>query len=323
MSLISQVGQRDQALDALKGLAIVGVLFAHMNFANRLSETTLFWVGVIQQFFGWCVIAFFFCSGLLTRLEEHHAKAWVQYGLIRARRLLVPCLVFSLTYKCCLIALRQGANLGQPASLPSGNLFDLVEFLFAPVGPQFYFLPYLFMVSLASVLAVTLAKGTTVLCWVVFVVCAVFYIVQPAPQLTYGASGALIPGYCFSFWLGLMARQNWREHVVWWVVVFLSVLVGSAMRGTFSYAQFILPVVLYWSLRKVKVSEGLAFLGRKSGSVYVWHDPLLLPACSILAANLLPNEAMQVAVILGLGGGISILLGELVGKCSYLSYYRF
>ena len=100
-------------------------------------------------------------------------------------------------------------------------------------------------------------------------------------------------------------------------------LVGSIARGTTSYAQFILPAVLYWALRKVTLSNELTFIGRKSGAIYVWHDPLLLPACSILAARWLPNEAMQIALILGLAMGVSIVAGELVGRCRCLSYYRF
>jgi peptidoglycan/LPS O-acetylase OafA/YrhL len=103
----------------------------------------------------------------------------------------------------------------------------------------------------------------------------------------------------------------------------LIIACGCIFRDTFSYLQFVLPIGLYWALRRIKRINGLEFLGRKSGAIYVWHDPLLLPACSIIAVKLISNDIIEVVVILGLSIVISILMGEIANRTPNLSFYRF
>ena len=54
-------------IDAVKAVAIIGVMVAHMSFESRFSDGALDFIRVTQILLGWCVLAFFFCSGLLAR----------------------------------------------------------------------------------------------------------------------------------------------------------------------------------------------------------------------------------------------------------------
>jgi fucose 4-O-acetylase-like acetyltransferase len=319
----SDANERDLPLDGLKGLAIVGVLFAHMSFTSRFSDNALFWLSVAKNIFGWCVLAFFFCAGKLTHFDGNDSNDLLFFIKKRAKRLLIPCLTFSLTYKICLILIKHVADLGQPIPLPGRNIFKWCDFVFFPAGPQFYFLPYLFIISLVSALAFALIKQFAILSWVVLISVALFYAVYPAPLLPFGQSWVLIPGYVLSFWLGLISTQDWRQHRFWWWALICGICILCIIQNRFTYVYFILPAMLYSLLRKITPLSVLLYLGRKSGCIYVWHDPILLPACSILAAALLPNEILQVIVIMVSGIGISILLGGLVNRCGYLSFYRF
>lgn len=54
---------RVDEIDSLKGIAILGVLFAHISFPDRLGEEASQVVLFLQWLFGWCVIAFFLPLG--------------------------------------------------------------------------------------------------------------------------------------------------------------------------------------------------------------------------------------------------------------------
>ncbi|MCX6922959.1 MAG: acyltransferase, partial [Verrucomicrobia bacterium] len=141
---------RNEAVDALKGLAIIGVIFAHISFQSRLSATNLAKISVVQRLFGWCVLAFFFCAGRLTRIGQTKERGWLDFALKRAKRLLLPCVVFSVTYKACLLVIYHLFHLGQPGRFTPVSVSYWLAFVLVPVGPQFYFLPYLFVVSLVA-----------------------------------------------------------------------------------------------------------------------------------------------------------------------------
>jgi fucose 4-O-acetylase-like acetyltransferase len=314
--------QRDLALDALKGLAIIGVMFAHWGSNKRYSAGTLNWIGMVQQCFGWCVLAFFFSAGVLTRIKHPDSTELLHSCIKRARRLLVPCLAFSIAYKLCFIALKSYANVGDPTPFPKVNVLEWCEFILLPIGPQFYFLPYLFVISSLSLLAVNMAKDMAILSWMILIGCVVFYALRPAPLSTYGSSWTLIPCYTLSFWLGLKIQEEWRQNQLWWSAVVLIIFVASLVRGTMSYAQVMLPVVGYGILREFPLNKALTFLGRKSGLIYVWHAPLLFPACGILASKIVPTEAAQVGVTLALTVAVSIVLGQMVNRCKYLSIFH-
>lgn len=314
---------RDEALDALKALAIIGVLFAHMSFTSRMSARTLSWIVVFQQSFGWCVTGFFFCAGVLTRVGGEGLAGCFSFALKRTRRLLVPCLVFSLTYKCCLLIIHIVFHSSSPEPRIPCDASGWIQFLFSPVGPQFYFLHYLFVLSVLAVFAIRLFKNLTALSWVVLAGCFVFYFIQQAPSASYGSAWNLLPGYLLSYWGGLLAGRGFLERPVWWITASVLVACGCVFKKTFVFAHLFIPALLYWLLQHLSLGDCMKFIGQKSGAIYVWHDPLLLPACSILATKLLPWGPLQVTLVLALGISVSVLVAEAVNRCRFLSWYRF
>jgi fucose 4-O-acetylase-like acetyltransferase len=47
---------RESEMDLVKGLAIVGVLIAHISFEKRFGENTMLLVDTLKLVFGWRVI---------------------------------------------------------------------------------------------------------------------------------------------------------------------------------------------------------------------------------------------------------------------------
>jgi fucose 4-O-acetylase-like acetyltransferase len=93
------VSQKIKEIEMLKGISIIGVVLMHMEFRSRFSEQAIALLDHLQILFGWCVLAFFFCSGLLLKTEEMQLKNLKSYIFKRAHRLLIPCIVFSIFYK--------------------------------------------------------------------------------------------------------------------------------------------------------------------------------------------------------------------------------
>lgn len=131
-------------IDSLKGLAIIGVVLLHMSFNSRFDLQTLQTINILQKCFGWSVVAFFFASGL-TAKPTNNLSQLRHFIIIRTKRLLIPYLVFCVSYKIIFQVL---AYLGSTPStaLPISAL-GILRFFTAPIGPQFYFLPYLLLVS--------------------------------------------------------------------------------------------------------------------------------------------------------------------------------
>jgi len=101
---------RVQAIDSVKGVSIIGVLFIHMGFSRRFDPATLADIQTLQHLFAWCVLAFFFASGCLHGNSTHAAPRWIDFVKKRARRLLVPCLLFSWGYKLALLAAKSAGT---------------------------------------------------------------------------------------------------------------------------------------------------------------------------------------------------------------------
>ena len=120
---------RSQAIDLTKALSILGVLFAHMFYVSRLNATALHTIHHMQLIFGWCVIAFFFCSGILSKTLAS-CKQFLSYGIVRAERLLIPCLVFSLTNKVVCLLLSHYGLIGVSISWPHTWVTSSTSFWF-------------------------------------------------------------------------------------------------------------------------------------------------------------------------------------------------
>ena len=313
---------RNQALDALKGAAIIGILFAHMNFLSRFSEATMHFVFSAQLWFGWCVMAFFFSAGLLTPFESIGPPNFKDYILKRSARLLLPCFVFSLTYKTILNVVFHTLGIGASCIVDGRNLFSVLNYLFVPVGPQFYFLPYLFFLSVLAVGLTLLIRNVGLLLCGVSLLCVIFYVNRAIPSYAYGPDLLLLPSYLLNYIAGLACREKLSRQWLPFLFFALCVIVMCSAKHSFFFAYIAAPIVIYLLLTPIKSPNPITFLGRQSGPIYVWHDPLILPFISILASKVFASSYFQLIVIMVGGISISIALGEISKRSSLLKYYR-
>lgn len=271
---------RDAAVDFLRWLALLGVLFVHSAFAGRYDGVTLSRLATLRQVFGWCVLFFFFASGYFTRPE----LPWRLHARRRALRLLPPYVIAS---GLSFLALRIASALHLTTALPSLQAVDLLRGLVTlhGVGPQLYFLPYLFLTSL-GVLALAKWFGALRALALVGVVAIGIWSLRGLPSGTTGAETDRIPLYVLAYAAGLAVRQT-RGRASWYLATaaVVTMIVGVILVAVgLPGGPLIHLTVPYWLWQLIRIKTWvpptLSLPG--SGAVYLWHAPILLPAFTIL-----------------------------------------
>jgi peptidoglycan/LPS O-acetylase OafA/YrhL len=323
----SDLAERRLDIDGIKAVAIIGVLLAHTEFKTRLSAECLSVVHNLQVCFGWCVMAFFFCAGLLIKPPPFTVSGLLEFARRRARRLLVPCLIFSLSYRLVLFGVSRSGLFHTGTDMPR-HVGEWVWFLLGPVGPQFYFLPYLFAVSVLSIAVLAMVRRL----WVLWSLFAVIHLLSPGvtgvPNHTYGSWWDLLPAYTFCFWCGLLSRhgcETGRQTLV------SSAAVAAAGFLVWQSPFFVYPLVpvllLHASQKAPAVLRTVARtgLGEKSGAIYVWHAPVILPFFSIVCHRLVSAWAPVAEVPLTFILAIAVCYGlnELTHRTPWMRPLRF
>lgn len=195
-------------IDALKGISILGVLFLHMSFKGRLEAETLEIIDFLQFFLSWSVTAFFFSSGFLSKPIDTKSdfKLFFKKKFVR---LIIPCLTFSILYKILIIGLSLSNVFSWTTSIPN-SLEKLLLFLLLPASPQFYFLYYLFGISL---LCFIIEKFLSIQ-WVVIsssLIMSLVYFFIPIPQDLHGPEFSLLPVYLYSYMLGCLVSLSKKK----------------------------------------------------------------------------------------------------------------
>jgi len=319
---------RIPALDAVKGLSIIGVLFVHMAFTSRFDRDTLASIHALQRFFGWCVLAFFFVSGFLHPASTS-AAGWTNFAKKRARRLLVPCLAFSWMYKLALQAMASsGIVISAPLKWPMTPL-TLFREAITPAYPQFYFLAYLFLITV-SVHALVRCRwfhNDLVPCLFAAVLLQAYSRIPLAEA--HGEALTLLPLYAASYlagigvarWKGTARQSDIIAAVAIAAFAFAAAIVSAANSQVF----FVLipPITAAIAmLPKQRILSPLAFLGRHSGAVYVWHTPLVMPVLSVLLAKL-PITGWPLILAMALATlGVSLALDAVVRRFDPHAIFR-
>ncbi|NET53948.1 MAG: acyltransferase, partial [Merismopedia sp. SIO2A8] len=194
------ISTRSGEIDAIKSLAIIGVIITHMSFESRFEPSTLQLVQALQLIFGWCVLAFFFCSGLLAKPVTNQQAV---FKVIKKRclRLIVPCLIFSLSYKIALSGLYLTGLFSWEPPLPQ-SINGILPFLVGPVGPQFYFLYYLFFTSIGVAIAEWLLGQSGLLIIMIVILPLCYATLFEIPYRGYGPELQMIPLYSFTYLSG-------------------------------------------------------------------------------------------------------------------------
>jgi len=278
-------GKRIAELDILRGVAIVGVLVLHSSFQGRFTEETLAVQGVLARFFDWAVLAFFFSSGFL-----HDQSAPVAITLKkRTWSLLVPFLVYNGLYNLCFVAGEVMRWI--PAGMVEVNSKLLVTGLFHSPAFQLYFLPYLFVISIGvcGLDRLTQRHHRSGYAMVLLLVLA-FYIVRGYPEASHGSALDKLPLYLAAFLIGVICAPFYKEPIAkpWMIAVGLVVVLGVLVLSHLPVVSLAVPALLVGLARaipKIANSKLLLSMGVMSGSIYVWHTPLVLPAVTRLLAH--------------------------------------
>ena len=273
----------------------------------------------MQWLFGWCVLAFFFCSGYLRRPVN---RDWTDYEKLITKtfyRLIAPCIAFSVLNKTLLLATdRFGLSHGG-GELPM-QLSEVVSFLLIPVGPQFYFLPFLFFISWMLISTETLSRWLTDVA--ILLALATMYTAENLDAPPYGPSFALLPAYMISYQLGYLTRlQNSRVRLL----AYLVVLAIASATINWMLLYVLVPIALLMAFRffpGLQAIEKYTHLGKHSGAIYAWHAPVVMPTMSLIAVRILGGGFLALAMTLVCTSLVSIALGRLANEFSLLAPLR-
>jgi hypothetical protein len=128
-------------------------------------------------------------------------KDGFESALKRAKRLLLPYVVFSLTYKILKALISAIGFFSWSEEFPT-SVEDLLLSISQPLAPQLYFLPYLFCIW-ATVYILHLAfRRTEIVFFFVFSIFIPFYLLTDVPPSAYGSDVNLIPMYLVGFVFG-------------------------------------------------------------------------------------------------------------------------
>ena len=311
-------------VDSIKGIAIIGIVVTHMNFNNRFNVGTLEVVYNLQILFGWCVLAFFFCSGLLAKPLTSKIT-FAKFIKKRFLRLVVPCLVFSISYKFILTVISWTGIFSCFFYFPE-DFFGVARFIVEPVGPQFYFLYYLFIIC---TLIAILERLTSILFLFVMltIMLPVAYKFIDTPTFLHGPDYALFPVYLFSYVIGYsLSNNNHINKFLIFSMLFISVIVTIFVGDSFVMSYIFVPFLLWFFFRKFSLITNLvdkSKLGKYSAAIYVWHAPITLPFVSIVCVKVFGGGPVVIFPILVCTILACCIMHEIVGKFSVLRLWRF
>lgn len=312
----SQFQHRLAYPDAFKLVAIIGVIFAHLP-PGRFDADAWLKVGQVQDVLGWCVLGFFVVAGVLFR--SGGGRSVREELAHRARRLLVPWLAFSVFYKAT-VTLLAGVGVVQRVSLPPGDVAGILRWLSMPADPQLYFLLYLFVIQ--AVCMVLLKLGSRVL--LVAGVCALVAWLAGLPpgglKMTslHGAWWSLVPLYFSCFAMGAWVSQS-PKRVLGVATVFAAAAAWVMAKGcALSVGWQLIAPWMFLLLAQLGEStsavKAMGWLGRFSGSVYVWHAPLVLGFVSIACVKLAGGGVVSVLLTILFTFALSAALGRWVNR---------
>lgn len=313
-------------IDALKAIAIVGVIFAHANFEKRLDLQALEIVRTIQLALGWCVIAFFWASGFLIKNTPSNLEEVCAFIRKRFMRLVIPCIVFSITYKMILIGIHLTGKFSWESPFPS-DLLSVYKLFIFPVGPQFYFLYYLFGVSVALVILNLFFSIKYIYRASLLVFVIIYFFIDVSP-IGYGNNYNLLMYYFVSYVSGayysIPCNNGDKKYI--FLLVF-SVFITAIHTKHASPLYILIPFLLQAIFKKFSnLTRALNRLrvGEFSPGIYVWHAPIVMPFISIVCTQFIGSRSIVVVgPIVFLTIVTCIFLSLTTSKISYFKLWRF
>lgn len=279
--------KRDYGIESLRWISMLAVVMHHGISHQRFSPRTIDQIMAFKDWIEWCVPAFFYISGRLFRSSA--ASDLARSLPSRARRLLTPYLLVSFASFAALWTLHHTGiwRHSRPEELLFGDLLHKLVWLVG-FGPQLYFLPYLFLVGLlAGIAALAIPR-----CWLstaafaLFVLCGFGWVM---PDTVLGPGLERLPAFLLSFCLGVTDRSCSpgfaRIHLA--AVLAATAAIGLLLHDAWPLSIAV-PLLLYRVFDRLPTASAIRFLDRAGtpGSIFLWHAPLVLPACSTLLGAL-------------------------------------
>ncbi|HEY0946786.1 MAG TPA: acyltransferase [Opitutaceae bacterium] len=284
---------RDNAITAIKALAIIGVVLVHS--ANRRFEDSsreiLF---AIMVGFRWCVLAFFAASGWLhARSEAKEAKPG-GFVVGRTRRLLVPYFALVMLYSAAWEVVEALAVCDLRVSRPESFRGKIAVALW-PMGPeiagQLYFLPLLFGIStvLHAALRAAGVRGVVVLAMLAFATGVAFFPHTAGTGMNPGVFVWGVFSYAAGYLLFLYRNPRQRTRGLLVCAALLLIWIGPAALLK------LVPIALvtFAGALRLEVWTPLHRIGDASGTIFAYHSPFL-QGTLLITASLLPGVTLQV-----------------------------
>lgn len=310
---------RVSEIDLLKGWSILGVIFIHMSFASRFSVEVITVITKLQSVFGWAVVAFFFCAGYLYAHSSSRLQPVGGYAAKRARRLLLPWLGFSILYKSLLIAGHRFHLIAAAPPIASGEpvLHQIWSLILWPGGPQLYFLPMLFVVSVVFRVVLDFLRREWALAGLALLLAAIYvWLGAGAPH---GGEIKNLPAYAASYLAGILTAnppllmRTKRRRLIYSLI---AVCFGALCIAQPTVAYLAVPLAAFPLQRFLTgaVAWPIDFIGKFSGPIYVWHTPIVMPFLSILLARYLTSTWLLIPSLTVLTVTISAGIGRVVAR---------
>jgi hypothetical protein len=295
------------SVDFLKGLSIVGVVILHAKFESRFDLLALQVWEVLASVFGWAVLGFFFASGLMFRLDQ-------SFSHVRLKAVvLLKAFIFYHVIYVVIISLLDASGI---ITSDEFTLSVRLSQFWNSIAFQLYFLPLLavFMVSAAVVGKVAGEYWKWFACSVIFI-SALYYGPDRYPGCSHGPELTKWALYATSFVLGLLSKGCIRGGYQIGIPLTLALAFVAITRG--KGWGLVIPLIVVGSIEFTKPRHFLTLIGAigtSSGSIYLWHTPVLLPALTIIFFKLgvypLINLVLSISLALLIPNRMRFLLSD-------------
>ena len=267
--------ERISFIDRTRGLAILGVVILHSDFLSDSSEM----IDFLQEFFSSSVLLFFAVSGYLSSGKP---KADVHKKSIYLTK---KYLIFLTLYASFFLILFKT---------------NCVSNLESIIAPQIYFLIYLAFIQVATEYVVYNGKFThEIICCALLL----FIILKPVDVL-HGSGVNQFILYILSYGVMKNIRSSRLKLILGFVFMFVIIL-----RSPLTLL-FLVSILLIHTF-PIKFIE---YIGVKSGAIFIWHTPLLMPIYARIVGHNNLSNPFYYTVLIGLTIGSSLVIAKIIEK---------
>jgi peptidoglycan/LPS O-acetylase OafA/YrhL len=294
---------RSPEIDILRGFAILNVVLIHSVggyvaaiYPQHVYSQWPYWLRFLQSFITSAVPTFMFASGFVYGLDNALTSFSTLKSFVakRAKRLLVPCMVFSIIY----ILLRVIADKISPIQLnysydTSAWNFVLMFLGIGSPAPHLYFLVLLFIIGVLfaflDLFTRPLRFKVVVLGLISFIIFGLALILKPPFPLNYLRDYLTYMLVYYLSWVAAFVFQRnklFKTNFVAPTTIFFGVIFALCVFTgnpdlhnilTVALAQitpFVILFLCHWMWRDWhKLSNFYIWIGGYSMSIYLLHDP--------------------------------------------------